>query len=278
MVWKIRLLVGAMLCCTLLAVPLASAQDHEKCYKIKDPLKLSANLDLTTPQFGLEAGCIVGSAKYFCAPASKTVNTAIDKSTGLPIALLPVSAPVTTVDRICYKAKCPSPPPPFPPDQSVTDQFGNRTLTKFKAAFICTPAVVGAAFCGNGVIDPGEDCDGLALGLCTTGCRANCTCTCESACCYVEQPPLAPAKPAPDAECFQYSGNPGQVAAFMSACTLGGPPIGTPASLAGPFLLNSALPVACTAGPPSPVFGIPCVPGPPTAGNIVFLPPDSTCP
>lgn len=169
----------------------ASAQvDHEKCYKIKDPIKLQGIVDLTTPQFGLEPGCKIGKAKYFCAPASKTVISATDKATGLPIIPLPVYAPDAPVDRICYKVKCPVPPPPFPPDQNVTDQFGNRTLTKFKASYVCTPAVTGPAFCGNGVIDAGEDCDGATLGACTVGCRANCTCSCETACCYVEQPPL----------------------------------------------------------------------------------------
>lgn len=259
-----------------LIVSSAHAQDHEKCYKIKDPAKIKGIVDLTTPQFGLEPGCKLGPAKYFCAPASKTVISVT--SAGVPIAPLPVYADPAPGDRICYQVKCPVPPPPFPPDQNVTDQFGNRTLQKFKASYVCTPAVVGPAYCGNGVIDAGEDCDGLALGACTAGCRANCSCMCETACCWVEQPPLAPAKPAPDAECIQYSGNPAQVAAFMASCTLGGPPFGSPASLVAPFLLNSTAAVACAGGPPAPLFGTPCIPGPPGAGNIVFLPADSTCP
>jgi hypothetical protein len=193
----------------------------------------------------------------------------------VPVVPLPLYAPPAPADRICYKVKCPVPPPPFPANQNVTDQFGNRTLTNFTASYVCTPAVLGAGFCGDGVINGSEDCDGAALGSCTVGCRANCTCACETACCYVEQPPLAPAKPSPDAECFQYSGNPAQVTAFMGSCT-NGPPIGTPGSLVGPFLLNSAVSGACLA--PSPVFGVPCVPGPPTAGNLHMLPSDSTCP
>jgi hypothetical protein len=215
----------------------------------------------------------VGPAKYFCTPASKAFISAT--SGGVPVVPLPVYGPPATTDRICYKVKCPVPPPPFPPDQLVTDQYGSRTLSNFKAFFMCTPAVQGATFCGNGVIDAGEDCDGAALGACT-GCRANCTCTCQTACCYVEQPPFPPAKPAPDAECFEYSGNPGQVAAFMASCTLGGPPIGSPGSLIGPFLLNSTIPTACL--PPSPIFGMPCIPGPPGAGNLHVMPADSTCP
>ena len=271
-----RLRPLSLLCGTLLLSGLAQAQDHEKCYKIKDALKLSANLDLATPQFGVDPGCIASKAKYFCVPGSKVVNSAIDKGTGLPIAPLPVYADPAPGDRICYKIKCPT---AAIADQTATDQFGTRVLSKFKASFICTPAVKGAGFCGNGVIDPGEDCDGLALGACTVGCRANCTCTCETACCYVESPPLPPGKPAPDLECFQYSGNPGQVAAFIGGCTNAGAAVGVPGSLAAPFLMNSAGPLGpCAGGPPSPVFGLPCVPGPPTVGNVHVIPSDSTCP
>jgi len=255
----------------------ASGQDHEKCYKIKDPIKLKGIVDLTTPAFGLEPGCKIGKAKYFCVPASKTVISAVDKATGLPISLLPVYAPAAPASRICYKVKC---PPPVPAPPLVTDQFGSRALSKLiKAQYLCTPAVLGAGFCGNGVIDAGEDCDFPALGACTVGCRANCTCACETACCWVEQPPLPPAKPAPDAECFQYSGNPAQVAAFAAGCTNAGPAVGVPGSLVAPFLINSSVgAVPCVGGPPSPVFGVPCVVGPPGAGNVHILPSDSTCP
>jgi hypothetical protein len=250
---------------------IASGQDHEKCYKIKDGVKIKGTVDLATPDFGLDPGCKVSGAKYFCAPAIKT--NPVVTSNGLPVVPLPLYAPPAPRERICYKVKCPAVPPV---SQNVTDQFGNRTLTKFKTFFMCTPAVLGAGFCGNGVIDAGEACDGLALGACTVGCRANCTCQCETACCYVEQPPLAPAKPPPDAECFQYSGNPAQVLAFETACTGVGPAVGVPASLAAPFLLNSSF----ITGPcgVSPVFGFPCIPGPPTVGNLHILPSDSTCP
>ena len=59
-------------------------------------------------------------------------------------------------DRICYDVKCPK---VIIDDQEVTDQFGTRTLTKFKAKMVCTPAVKGASFCGDNVLDPGEQCD-----------------------------------------------------------------------------------------------------------------------
>lgn len=246
----------------------AGAQDHEKCYQIKDPAKIKGIVDLTTPQFGLEPGCKLGPAKFFCAPASKTVVSVT--SLGVPVVPLPVYGPPATVDRVCYKVKCLVPPPPFPPDQNVTDQFGNRLLQKFKASLMCTPAVKGASYCGDGVIDPGEACDGLALGACTVGCRANCSCMCETACCYVENMAVPP-----DAECFEYSGNPAQVAAFGASCANGFPPGPVPGSAPAVASFNTVLPGPCGL---SPLFGTACVPGPPGAGNLHPIPPDSTCP
>lgn len=118
----------------------AQVDDHLKCYKIKDPVKLKGIVDLTSEQFGLEEGCKISKAKMFCVPTAKTVVEAEDKATGGPIDLLPISGP-DPGDRVCYKIKCPD---PQPPDTEVSDQFGNRTLTKFKAFMLCTPAVKGA--------------------------------------------------------------------------------------------------------------------------------------
>ena len=127
----------------------AQIADHLECYKVKDPLKLEAFVDLDSPQFGLAPNCKVGKAKFFCAPAEKTVLSAVDKATDLPITPLPITGP-NAGDRICYKVKCPE---PFPPDQPATDQFGTRTLTKFKTQLLCTPAVKGGVpprFVDNG--------------------------------------------------------------------------------------------------------------------------------
>ena len=249
----------------------AAAQDHEKCYLIRDPARIRGFVDLTTPQFGLEPGCRVSGAKYFCAPAFK--SNEIVSSGGVPIVPLPLYAPPATVDRICYKIRCPIPPPPFPPDQNVTDQFGNRTLTRFKAAFVCTPAVKGPGFCGDGIIDPGEDCDGAATGACPGTCEADCTCTCATTCCYVENI-AAP----PDTECFEYSGTPAQVLAFETQCLngLAPPAVGVPGSAPVVAMLNSSVGLGpCVAGP---IFGAPCIPGLPGVGNLHRIPPDSSCP
>ena len=147
----------------------ARAADHLKCYKIKDPLKLAGVADLDTPQFGADPGCTVSSAKLFCVPGTKVVDSATDKLTGNPITPLPFSSAPPPGDSVCYKVKCPQPPTPIA-DQQATDQFGTRTLAKLKASMICTPAVKGTAFCGNGTIDPGEQCEPTNLGAAT--CRS----------------------------------------------------------------------------------------------------------
>jgi hypothetical protein len=53
---------------TLLAAAAGRAQeaaavidDHLECYKIMDPLKLAASVDLNSPQFGVDQNC--GSAR-----------------------------------------------------------------------------------------------------------------------------------------------------------------------------------------------------------------------
>jgi hypothetical protein len=65
------------------------------------------------------------------------------------------------VTRICYSVTCPS---ESLPDQFVTDQFGQRTVAKLKAKLVCTPAVKGAEYCGDGVIGGDEECEVGDLG------------------------------------------------------------------------------------------------------------------
>ena len=135
---RVSLMVGLFVLPAALLATSVNAQtaDHLKCYKIKDPVKLAGVVDLSSPQFGPENGCIISKAKFFCVPATKAAVSAIDKATGRPITPLPVTGP-DPGDRICYKLKCPE---PFPADQQVTDQFGTRTVSKFKPFLLCTPA------------------------------------------------------------------------------------------------------------------------------------------
>ena len=118
---------------------IAQTNDHLKCYKIKDNLKLAGTADLDTPQFGPDPGCTVSKTTLFCVPATKTNVAVRDKTTGTPITPLPVTGP-DPGDRICYKIKCPA---LLPTDAQVTDQFGNRQVAKFKASLLCTPAFKG---------------------------------------------------------------------------------------------------------------------------------------
>jgi Protein of unknown function (DUF1566) len=132
----------------LMTVPSAHAavNDHLKCYKVKDGSKIAGTADLDTPAFGLDPGCKISGAKFFCVSGTKTNVTATDNK--VPITLLPVSGP-DPGDRICYKVKCAA----VPGDQLVADQFGTRTVTKFKASLLCTPAVAGGVpprFVDNG--------------------------------------------------------------------------------------------------------------------------------
>jgi hypothetical protein len=128
------------------AVGRAQLEDHLKCYKVKDPVKLTGFVDIDSTQFGLEAGCKIKPGKFFCVPVTKTVVAAEDRTTGSPITPLPVAAPPAPGDRMCYKIKCPL---NAIASQEITDQFGTRTLTEarpgagFKPFILCTPAAKG---------------------------------------------------------------------------------------------------------------------------------------
>ena len=151
----------------------AQTEDHLTCYQVKGDLKLKGLLDLTTPQFGLEEGCRITKPKFFCVPATKSNLDVVDGKTKEPITPLPFSAAPAPGDRICWKVKCPE---PFPPDQLVTDQFGTQTLTRLKAKLLCTPAVKGTDFCGDGVITGSEACEPADDGACPGLCQPDCSC------------------------------------------------------------------------------------------------------
>src|SRR5437016_13455128 len=130
---KARTLLAAAIASLLLFAPLsASAQsDHLKCYKVKDPEKFVATVNLDSPQFGVETGCRVKiHATELCMPASKTLVS----SGGAPGA--PIVGQNLTNGFVCYKIVCPK---PFPPDVVVADQFGARTVGGLKAFKLCAP-------------------------------------------------------------------------------------------------------------------------------------------
>jgi hypothetical protein len=115
----------------------AQVDDHLKCYKIKDDIKLKGLVDLDSKQFGLEPGCKIGNAKLFCVPVTKSNVQVTAKNKAGIVNPLPIFGPPAPGDRICYKVKCPD---PRPPDTTASDQFGTHNLTKFKAFMLCTPA------------------------------------------------------------------------------------------------------------------------------------------
>jgi hypothetical protein len=119
----------------------AQVSDQLTCYQIKDPAKLAGVVNLNSPPFGPAAGCKISKAKLFCVPATKTVVSAIDKGVKPPtnITPLPISGPDPGA-RVCYQMTCPK---PLPPDTEISDQFGNRVVTKLKPAMLCVPAITG---------------------------------------------------------------------------------------------------------------------------------------
>lgn len=109
--------------------------DHLKCYRIKDPQTLSGQVDLDSAQFGLEADCRITKATKFCVPVTKSVDSAAVN--GQPFTVVPFPGQTILGDYVCYKIKCTT----NVPDTKVRDQFGTRTLTKFKAFELCGPAI-----------------------------------------------------------------------------------------------------------------------------------------
>lgn len=117
----------------------AQPYDHLKCYKMKDTETFhSANADIGTiePSFGLQNCRIKKKARQICIPATKDV-TEITDGTDTPFA---VATDDLAFEQVCYKITCPS--VTIPP-QTVSDQFGTRTVEKLKASTLCVPAVFG---------------------------------------------------------------------------------------------------------------------------------------
>ena len=156
------------------AIVAAQVDDHLRCYEVRDAIKLKGLVDIDTAQFGLARDCKIGPAQLFCVPATKSVSVAEDTKAKRPIDPLSLLSSPAPGDRVCYKVKCKDAPPP---DVEVTDQFGTRRIGKLKQNLLCTPAVKGAAYCGDGTCGQGEGCATCAAdcGSCTPSC-ANGTC------------------------------------------------------------------------------------------------------
>ena len=116
--------------------------DHLICYKMKDPLRPNAKLNLLLAQLQPEfnqQGCTLIKPIEFCVPATKL-------PVGMPLDPNIVGAPLRN-DYICYSAKCPTVPPP---SKNVIDQFGARTETGFQLTKVCVPAIKRPVGCPTG--------------------------------------------------------------------------------------------------------------------------------
>ena len=145
------------------AVPVFAQFDHLECYKIKDPSKFEATADLVplvTPPWPAATGCdIKVSGRKYCVAVDKQLTASTAPAVEFPTAAV-------ASDYLCYKAKCPK---ATIADAEVTDQFGTRTVSRFKTIEVCTPAVVGPP-------PPFTCADQLPL-MCTPGsCPSGTTC------------------------------------------------------------------------------------------------------
>src|SRR5882724_2533307 len=123
----------------------ASAQlhaDHLECWRGHDNTRLRGIVEIDNAQFGLPKECRIKPARFFCAPAAKSV---VEVNVG---PLLPVSGGRVPGDFVCYSVRCPK---TDIADQTVTDQFGTRLFKlirfdrrlKFGSFLLCAPAVTG---------------------------------------------------------------------------------------------------------------------------------------
>lgn len=133
-------IAGLVSSVSLASVASAQTFDHLKCYKMKDPHNFTAIANLApfqNPPFPVEPGCkIKVKGLEFCIPVTKTLVPGGNAPSA------PVTGQALANDFICYTVRCPKPPTAIPP-VLVSDQFGSRTLQKFTASRICTPAIKG---------------------------------------------------------------------------------------------------------------------------------------
>jgi hypothetical protein len=137
-----KLIVTALSCIASLALaavtPAQAANDHYKCFKLKDAKtfkKATADIDVVGGHLsGLQNCQISAGAKEYCVPVTKS-GVVVEDGTETP-----VSGQAQNYDRLCYKLKCPA---SEPGPQAYMDQFGTRTIDGFKIATICTPAIIG---------------------------------------------------------------------------------------------------------------------------------------
>jgi hypothetical protein len=129
--------IGATALLLCMIMPARAQHDHYTCYKVKDAAKVfrRATADLTPFQspFATQGCAIKARAKRVCVPSSKTVTAMVEGDDA------PFPAQELFNLQVCYKIKCER--PELAPIE-VSDQFGTRSVAKFKASRLCVPAVV----------------------------------------------------------------------------------------------------------------------------------------
>ena len=171
--------------------PAAPAVDHFACYQAKitkGTPKFTRRMATVSDQFGTRT-VEVTKPRRLCYP--------VDKNGEEP------GAPTHLDHLVCYQVKDRSGTRFTPVGPLYTaNQFGNETLEARKPAELCvagfrtgglptpTPTVAAPtpsatatppSLCGNGTLDPNEQCDGLASLACPGTCQPSCACpaTCD---------------------------------------------------------------------------------------------------
>jgi len=165
------------------AAPSAPAVDHFQCYQAKitkGTTRFARRSVTVADQFGSHA-LELKKVRRVCFP--------VDKNGEDP------GAEHHADHLICYQARDRS-APRFTAVRPLytANQFGNETLQAKKPAELCmpalrnpvgptptlaptpTPTVTPPPLCGNGVLDPVEECDGLLALSCPGMCQPSCTC------------------------------------------------------------------------------------------------------
>jgi hypothetical protein len=150
------------LACALVAVPAWAVTDHLRCYKVRNLTLdgLAGGVDLGSPELGFTPLCRLKKTALYCIPTTKEVVPGTLRNGQTFFTPLPFAAPPARA-RLCYPLKCPS-TGPWPP-LTVTDQFGTHSLVRGPTQLVCTPAQAGDGWCGNGLLEAGEACEGANL-------------------------------------------------------------------------------------------------------------------
>jgi sugar lactone lactonase YvrE len=127
--------VGLLLLLFVAGASAEAVQDHLECFRSEDPQPQRAIVAFDAPDVGMTLGCRLRRARYYCAPAAKTV-LAHDAP------LLPVRGPALSTGRLCYKVDCPK---GVPLARTESDQFGTHALVGSTPALVCPPAGIGTA-------------------------------------------------------------------------------------------------------------------------------------